>query len=212
MLKSLLLHLNFFSSECPLYQLQCNLLSCDMFWFLVWKYDHHSFRFCPWQQPDLGILKPAFLKWCLTISNVSFICNNNLQHDMTWSLSPKVPITSMSPICSSLLARIKSREAPQFSCPFLYMKQNCQHRESGSSIAINPRDIFAVIHMLEERNLMWASDQQRNWIYSGHPMRRKRTRATGRNWSDWVDQTKAKGCVHSLQEMKHWLWETLRLH
>ena len=34
-----------------------------------------------------------------------------------------------------------------FSCPFLYVRQNCQHRESGSSIGINPRDIFAVIHM-----------------------------------------------------------------
>lgn len=76
-----------------------------------------------------------FLSFAITTSN------------MSWSLSPKVPITSMLPICSSLLARIKSREATQFSCPFLYVRQNCQHRESGSSIGINPRDIFAVIHM-----------------------------------------------------------------
>lgn len=70
---------------------------------------------------------------------------------MTRSLSPKVPITSTTLICSSLLVGIQSTVAAPFLYSFLFERRNCQHCESGSSVGMNPRDMFAVNHMPERK-------------------------------------------------------------
>lgn len=105
-----------------LFEFVCGTSLIRMFWNLLLQSWH------VW-------LSPVFLSFTITTSN------------MTQSLSPKVPVTSALPICSSVLVGIKSRLAALFSRPFLSERQSCQPRESGSSNGMDPRDIFVVIHM-----------------------------------------------------------------
>lgn len=123
-----------------------NLLCYATSWFWVWRYDRCFFTVYLWHQVRVTVLKPAFQKrrvW-LYLMFLSFTIATS---SMTWPLSPKVPVFSTSPICSSLLVGIKSRVAAPFLHPFLSKRRNHQHHESGSSTGTDPRDLFVVIHM-----------------------------------------------------------------
>lgn len=203
MLESLFFYLDFFSSNCPLHQMQREI---------SWPVTHLDFWFGNMVTvllesvygTSLNVLKPTFQKrhvWLyLMLLSFKIITSN-----MTWSLSPKFPVTSTLPICSSLLVRIKSRVAAPFLHPFLSKRRNCQCRASGSSIGMNPGDVFAVIHMpgRKEFDVSFRSAEKLDLFWT--PYQEEKDQATGRNWGDWIDCTKAKGCVHFLREMKHWL-------
>lgn len=101
--------------------------------------------------------------------------------NMTRSLSPKVPVTSTLPICSSLLVRIKSRVAAPFFHPFLSKRRSCQRGASGSSIGMNPRDVFVVIHMpgRKEFDVSFRSAGKLDLFWT--PYQEEKDQATGRN-------------------------------
>lgn len=187
-LESLFWHLDFFCSECPLHQLQykiCWPVTCPDFWFgnrvTVLLESVHGTR-----PTDLNVLKPTFQKWHVWL-HLMLLSFTIITSNMTRSLSPKVPVTSTLPICSSLLVRIKSRVAAPFLCPFLLRKRGCQSWASGSSIGMNPRDVFVVIHMpgRKEFDVSFRSAEKLDLFWTLY--QEEKDQATGRSWGDWVD-------------------------
>lgn len=147
--------------------------------FLVWKYSHCSLRACPRHQTRLNVLKSAFQKRRLTLSNVlSFTA---MTSHMTQSLSPKLlslPLhLSVLPCWSALSSGWRLHSHAFFFPRGDTVGTVAQVPPVGWTQGTRLRQFTC----LEEGRLMCASDQQRNCINFGYRIRKKRSRAAGRN-------------------------------